>query len=376
MDYIFFTSTKFLCSNTWQPEMALLKYFSVKNKPAALPSKVSFLSIDELQAVNSSVQKIIKEKFASNRCRKYNHCTAEERAMLGRYAVENGPTRVSKHFSKLLRKNISEPTTRRFKEEYLLKLKELLKEKPQEKLSMANSTAVNPVEIKSLPSKHQGRPLLLGKELDQAIQEYIKNLRAVGGVVNISIVIGAARGIICARNSDLLLENGGHIQITKDWAKSLLRHMNYVKCKGSNAGKTTPSQFSELKAEFLADIQAEVVMNEVPIDLIFNWDQTGLQLVPTGQWTMNEAKAKRVMIANSDDKRQITAVFAATMTGEYLPVQLIYKGTTSRCHPKVVFPEDWDIFHSKNHWSNEVTMHRYSTYRISLFPLSTTNENY
>ena len=35
--------------------------------------------------------------------------------------------------------------------------------------------------------------------------------------------------------------------------------MNYVKRKGSNAGK-----FNELKAEFLADIQAEIVMNEVP----------------------------------------------------------------------------------------------------------------
>ena len=74
---------------------------------------------------------------------------------------------------------------------------------------------------------------------------------------------------------------------------------------------------------------------------------------------MNEAKAKRVVIANSDDKRQITAVFATTMAGEYLPVQLIYKGTTSRCHPKVLFLEAWDIFHSKNHWSNEITMRRY-----------------
>ena len=74
---------------------------------------------------------------------------------------------------------------------------------------------------------------------------------------------------------------------------------------------------------------------------------------------MNEAKAKRVVIANSDDKRQITAVFATTMAGEYLHVQLIYKGTTSRCHPKVLFLEAWDIFHSKNHWSNEITMCRY-----------------
>ena len=38
---------------------------------------------------------------------------------------------------------------------------------------MTSDTTVNPVEIKSLPSKHQGRPLLLGKQLDQTIQEYI-----------------------------------------------------------------------------------------------------------------------------------------------------------------------------------------------------------
>lgn len=66
----------------------------------------------------------------------------------------------------------------------------------------------------------------------------------------------------------------------------------------------------QIKAEFLVDIQAEVVMNEVPIDPIFNWDQTGLQLVPTGQQTMNEAKANT----------------AATMMSEYFPVQLIYHG--------------------------------------------------
>ena len=94
-------------------------------------------------------------------------------------------------------------------------------------------------------------------------------------------------------------------------------------------------------------------MRDIPKDLIFNWDQTAIQLVPTGNWTMNEAKAKRVVIANSDDKTQITAVLAATITGEYFPVQLVYKGKTTRCHP------DWDVWHSPNHWSDEDTMERY-----------------
>lgn len=56
--------------------------------------------------------------------------------------------------------------------------------------------------------------------------------------------------------------------------------------------------------------------------------------VPTGQWTMNKSGKQVVAISNSDDKRQITAVLAVTMSGEYLPPQLICKGKTVRCHPK------------------------------------------
>ena len=43
------------------------------------------------------------------------------------------------------------------------------------------------------------------------------------------------------------------------------------------------SLFEEVKEEFLADIKAEVIMNEIPHKLIFNWDQTAIQLVPKGQ---------------------------------------------------------------------------------------------
>ena len=45
--------------------------------------------------------------------------------------------------------------------------------------------------------------------------------------------------------------------------------------------------------------------------------------------------------------------------GEMLPPQLIYGGTTKRCHPTFEFPADWLIGHSPNHWSNEETMLQY-----------------
>ena len=132
-----------------------------------------------------------------------------------------------------------------------------------------------------------------------------------------------------------------------------------MKRKYSNAGKMSVARFDEVQEEFLADSKAEVLMNEVPPQLILNWDQTGIQLVPMGQWTMHRASDKVIPIANVDDKRQITAVLAATLTGEYLPPQVIYKGKTMRSHPKVSFPQGWDIWHSDYHWSNEETMKRY-----------------
>ena len=74
---------------------------------------------------------------------------------------------------------------------------------------------------------------------------------------------------------------------------------------------------------------------------------------------MHRAKEKVIPIASSDDKRQVTAVLVATLTGEYLLPQVIYKEKTQQCHPKVPVPEGWDVWHSQNHWSNEETMKRY-----------------
>ena len=114
-----------------------------------------------------------------------------------------------------------------------------------------------------------------------------------------------------------------------------------------------------MKEIFLAELTAEVVMNEIPKELIVNWDQTGVSIIPTGDWTMEKEGASIVSIANADDKRQLTAVLAVTAAGEYLAPQLLYKGKTIKCHPQINFPDGWDIWHSDNHWSNEETMERY-----------------
>lgn len=48
--------------------------------------------------------------------------------------------------------------------------------------------------------------------------------------------------------------------------------------------------------------KTELVTDKIPPDLIFNCDQMSIQLVPTGQWTMNCVGENMMTIANSDDK--------------------------------------------------------------------------
>jgi len=61
-------------------------------------------------------------------------------------------------------------------------------------------------------------------------------------------------------------------------------------------------------------------MAEIIYDLIINWDQ-------------------------------ITVVSAGSLTGDFLPVKVVYKGTTTKCLPS---PPKWHIAAAQNHWCNRI----------------------
>ena len=149
------------------------------------------------------------------------------------------------------------------------------------------------------------------------------------------------------------------INLTEGWAKYLLRRMGFVKRKATTKAKISVEDFEEIKRDYLLDIEVVIAMDEIPMELIINFDQTGIHYVPVSDWTMAEEGAKRVELVGKDDKRQLTAVFAGSMNGEFLPPQLIYQGKTTRCLPNYDFPSDWHITFSANHWSNKDTMKEY-----------------
>ena len=86
-----------------------------------------------------------------------------------------------------------------------------------------------------------------------------------------------------------------------------------------------------------------VAEHKIPDQLVLNWDQIGLQLVPSGNWTLEEQGTKRVELKGLNDKRMIMATFTCSLSGHFLLMQLLYIGKTSRCHPNFEFPPEFDV---------------------------------
>lgn len=77
-------------------------------------------------------------------------------------------------------------------------------------------------------------------------------------------------------------------------------------------------------------------MEDIPHDLLINWDHTGINYVSVSNWTMAAEGSKRIEVARLSDKHQLTVVYIALMTGDFLPPQVIYAGKTN------------DVFHRPN----------------------------
>ena len=110
------------------------------------------------------------------------------------------------------------------------------------------------------------------------------------------------------------------------------------------------ANFVKIKEQYLLDIMATVTMEEIPYELILNWDQTGLYVVAGSKWTMEKQGSNHVEIAEKDDKHQIIAVICGSLKGKLLPFQIIYQGTTKACIPKCTcIPPSWHLTYSYNH---------------------------
>lgn len=334
--------------------MSIEKYFArlptsqEKNLPRPHGSLSLSVPSRAIAAANKEVTRVLQQRSTTVKQRgRYNKYSPKERAEIGKYAVQHGILATRTVFSRKLGMKINKSTISCIKTAY-----------EQEKARKRERDEED-ADVPVLPEKKRGRHVLLGERLDEFVRNYVLKVRERGGAVNTTLVLAGAKGIVGSLDRTRLVEYGGDITLTTSWAKSFLKRMNFTRRRATTKCGIPPHVFRDVKKEFLRNVIDVVKMEEIPSQLIFNWDQTGLHLVPASNWTMARKGSKRVEMKGIEDKRQITAVFCGTLCGEFLPVQLIYTGKTDRCHPSYSFPLDWSITHSDNHWSNESTMLTY-----------------
>ena len=323
---------------------SLCRWFSKSgssNKPY-LPDPSKEESVKKQEEVSKANERVVAAMEPTDKKRRYNFYSPELRAKIGKCAAESENQAAVRKLSAELGKPISESKVRGIKKAYYKALREKR----------------NPEPVNVLKHGLRGRPLKLGS-LDPVVQNYIRKLRLAGGIVNRSIVIAAATGIVEHNNPALLTNHGGTIELTKKWADSILLRMNLVKRKATKAARKVPPDFPEIKLAFLNRIACCVKEYNIPPSLILNWDQTGTKFVPTSDWTLAAEGSRQVAVVGLEDKREMTVLLTCTMSGLLLPPQLLYAGKTSRCYPAVTFPAEWDVYHSESHWSTEDTMLHY-----------------
>ena len=146
------------------------------------------------------------------------------RAKIAQYTLKNGNAAAVRKSSKEFNTPLNESTVRSLKKSYVT-----AQEARKRKMGEVD------IVLESLPPKKRGRPLLLSDNLDTQVQAYVKASRSQGCIINTSLVIAGAMGIIKKTNPGLL-ENNPEL-LSKSWAKSVLIRMGYVKRRGTTTAK-------------------------------------------------------------------------------------------------------------------------------------------
>ena len=96
-------------------------------------------------------------------------------------------------------------------------------------------------------------------------------------------------------------------------------------------------------------------------------DQTGQSIFPCPKDTYAAEGVKQVSLLGMDEKRQVTVVLGASMEGEILPAQVIFKGKTMLSLPpaaarKCMEEEGHKFAVTDTHWSTLDSMKEYVTH--------------
>ena len=94
---------------------------------------------------------------------------------------------------------------------------------------------------------------MLPEEIDKKVIAMIKNMRSAVTVVSYDITISIAKGLILANDRTLLKANGGNIDLTISWARSIHQRFGFVRRRFTTCKQpVSPGFLKEVGVFFLS----------------------------------------------------------------------------------------------------------------------------
>ena len=132
-------------------------------------------------------------------------------------------------------------------------------------------------------------------------------------------------------------------EMRRSWVQSIYRRMGLSRRLGTTGRPPGRRRiYEECRFDYLHDISNKVSTFSIVPDLIINIDQAPSSYVSIGRLTTSRQGSQSVPIKGLTDKRNITLTFSVTLSGLFLPIQVIYGGKTTASQARVfTFPKNF-----------------------------------
>jgi len=133
---------------------------------------------------------------------------------------------------------------------------------------------------------------------------------------------------------------------------------------GTTASQKLPADYNNKGYMTILRLAFYVRVFNVPMSHVFNADQTGVVLIPSGNDQTYDIKGKKdISVIGGEEKWAFTAVLGSAANGTILPFQSIWKGKTvgslsSTWHHFSHLNFQYSL-NDQNHWSNLKTTQEY-----------------
>lgn len=197
------------------------------------------------------------------------------------------------------------------------------------------------------------------KQAEEELKKQIIAIREKGATIDGRIVKLMMRVVLEKHCPSLLQQVKLSKAFVGNWVREELQFSWRVR---TTSAQKLPLDWRVQGMNMAKRIAVNVHQYSVHPSLIINMDQTGLHLVPGSSRTYAPKGCKEVPVIGAEDKRQITCCIASSMSGDMLPLQLIFGGKTERClpaHTQESIAAGVHLAHSDNHWSTQKTMQQY-----------------